>query len=467
VLFNSLSFVWFLGLVLALYYGLEHKWQNRLLLVVSYVFYAAWDWRFLGLIWFITLTSYLAGLVMGRSGNPAQRRAALATAAVACLLPLGFYKYYDFFILSFAHLISLVGLPASLPTLSIILPVGISFYTFQALGYVIDVYRRKQPPESDPLIFALYMAYFPHLVAGPIQRADHLIPALRSRRAVCRSDIGIGLELMLIGYVRKVAIADAVAPFVSACFTAPGDSGGLNLLLGLYLFAIQIYGDFAGYTDIARGMSRLMGINLMINFRQPYFSTSLQEFWRRWHISLSSWLRDYLYISLGGNRHGTIQTVRNLMLTMLLGGLWHGANWTFVIWGGLHGLYLSAERLLPGARAPEKDHWSWRILKTVVTFHLVVFAWLFFRADSLAAAGDYFAAMMHLGTRVQPHLLALTVFYCLLTAVIDYPLYQADAEIWPIRAEKWVAKGLSYGALAVVLLFLGETHAEPFIYFQF
>jgi alginate O-acetyltransferase complex protein AlgI len=457
----------FLGLVLALHYCREHKWQNRLLLVASYVFYAAWDWRFLGLIWFITLTSYGAGLVLGHSPNRAKRKVVLAGTAVACLLPLGFYKYYNFFILSFAHLLSVFGLSASLPTLSLILPVGISFYSFQALGYVIDVYRRRQEPEADLLIFALYMAYFPHLVAGPIQRADHLIPPLRNKRVVRRSDIDTGLELMLIGYLRKVAIADAIAPFVAACFATPPRTGGLNLLLGLYLFALQIYGDFCGYTDIARGVSQLLGIRLMLNFRQPYFSASLQEFWRRWHISLSSWLRDYLYIALGGSRGGTVRTLRNLMATMLLGGLWHGASWTFVIWGGLHGLYLSAERLLQGTRSSEQGHWSWKILKIVVTFHLVVFAWLFFRADSLAAAWNYLRAMSHLGSPIEFRLLALVVFYCLLIAVIDYPLYRADTEVWPIRTERWVARGLSYGALAVILLFLGETHAEPFIYFQF
>ena len=467
MLFNSVSFVLFLGLVLALYYCLERKWQNRLLLVASYVFYGAWDWRFLGLIWFITLICYVAGLVIGRSEDPAKRKAALATTAAACLLLLGFFKYYNFFILSFAHLISALGLSASLPTLSIILPVGISFYTFQALGYVVDVYHRPQAMEPDPLLFALYVAYFPQLVAGPIERADHLIPALRDKRVVRRSDIGAGLELMLIGYLRKIAIADAVAPFVTQCFTAPQDFGGLNLLFGLYLFTIQIYGDFCGYSDIARGVSKLMGIDLMVNFRQPYFSSSLREFWRRWHISLSTCLRDYVYIPLGGSRHGTALVIRNLMLTMLLGGLWHGANWTFVIWGGLHGLYLSAERLLQRARASEQERSPWKILKIGATFHLVVFTWLFFRADSLAAAGHYLAAMTHLGTPISAHLLALTVFYCLLTAVIDYPLYRADAEIWPIRAEKWVTKGLSYGAIAVILLFLGETHAEPFIYFQF
>ncbi len=467
MLFNSVSFLCCFGLVLALYYCLEQKWQNRLLLAASYAFYAAWDWRFLGLLWFITVTGYSAGLVLGRSKSPARRKAVLAATVVACLLPLGFYKYYNFFVLSFAHLVSSLGLPVSLPTLSLLLPVGISFYTFQALGYAIDVYRRRQEPEANPLLFALYVAYFPTLLAGPIQRANHLVPALRNKRVVRRSDVAAGLELLLVGYLRKIAIADAVVPLVNLCFAAPRDFGGLNLLLGLYLFAIQIYGDFCGYTDIARGMSRLMGIDLMVNFRQPYFSASTREFWRRWHISLSSWLRDYLYISLGGNRHGTARTIRNLMVTMLLGGLWHGASWTFVIWGGLHGLYLSAERLIPGARASDESRSPWRILRIVATFHLVVFAWLFFRADSLAAAWGYLAGMFRLGSPLAPSLLVVVVFYGLLTALIDYPLYRADAEVWPLPAQKWVAKGLSYGAIVVVLLFLGETHAEPFIYFRF
>jgi alginate O-acetyltransferase complex protein AlgI len=467
VLFNSVGFAVFLVLVLTLYYSLEHKWQNRMLLVASYVFYGAWDWRFLGLIWFITGVSYLAGLVIGRSESPARRRTALVTAAGTCLLLLGFFKYYNFFTLSFVHMTAMLGFSASLPTLRIILPVGISFYVFQALGYVIDVYRREYEPESNPWLFALYVAYFPQLVAGPIERADNLLPALRNRRTVSRSDIGVGLELMLIGYLRKIAIADAVAPLVNQCFTAPEESGGFNLLLGLYLFTIQIYGDFCGYSDIARGVSKLMGIDLMVNFRQPYFSMSVREFWRRWHISLSSWLRDYLYIPLGGNRGGTPKMIRNLMLTMLLGGLWHGANWTFVIWGGLHGLYLSAERLIHGAHPTENGRLPWRIVKTVVTFHLVVLTWLFFRADSLSAAIGYLTAMTHLGTPVVAPLLTATVFYYVFMVVVDYPLYKANTEVLPIRAERWIAKGLSYGTIAVILLFLGETHAEPFIYFQF
>jgi alginate O-acetyltransferase complex protein AlgI len=467
MLFNSISFVLFLGFVLALYHALEHKWQNRLLLVASYVFYGAWDWRFLGLIWFITLTSYFAGLIIGRSDSPARRKAALATAVVACLLLLGFFKYCNFFILTFAQAMAAWGLSVSLPTLSIILPVGISFYTFQALGYVIDVYRRRQEPESDVSTFALYVAYFPQLVAGPIERADNLIPALRAKRVVRRSDIAAGLELMLIGYLRKIAIADAVAPLVNNCFTTPEDFGGFNLLCGLYLFTIQIYGDFCGYSDIARGVSRLMGIDLMVNFRQPYFSASIQEFWRRWHISLSSWLRDYLYIPLGGNRHGRVKMMRNLMLTMLLGGLWHGANWTFVIWGGLHGLYLAVDRFMQWVRRPDTDRSRWRILKIAATFHLVVLTWLFFRADSLTAAWAYLTAMTNLGAPVIVRLPVITVFYYVLMVVIDYPLYKANTELLPIGSEKWFTKGLSFGAIAVILLFLGETHAEPFIYFQF
>jgi len=467
VLFNSIGFALFLVVVLALYYCLERKWQNHMLLAASYVFYGAWDWRFLGLIWFVTLVSYIAGLIIGRSASPAKRRGALAAAVATCLLLLGFFKYCNFFTLSFARVLSFLGLSASLPTLSIILPVGISFYTFQALGYVIDVYRRRHEPESDLWLFALYVAYFPQLVAGPIERADNLIPALRKKRTVSRSDIAMGLELMLIGYLRKIVIADAVAPLVNQCFTAPEQLGGFNLLLGLYLFAIQIYGDFCGYSDIARGVSKLMGIDLMVNFRQPYFATSIREFWRRWHISLSSWLRDYLYIPLGGNRGGTAKMLRNLMLTMLLGGLWHGANWTFVIWGGLHGLYLSADRLLHGSRVPKDSCLPWRILKIVATFHLVVLTWLFFRAESLSAATSYLVAMSHLGSPLAVRLLVITAFYFLFMAAIDYPLYKADTEVLPIRAERWLARGLSYGTLAAVILFLGEPYAQPFIYFQF
>jgi len=467
VLFNSIGFALFLVVVLALYYCLERKWQNHMLLAASYVFYGAWDWRFLGLIWFVTLVSYVAGLIIGRSESPAKRRVTLATAAAVCLLLLGFFKYCNFFTLSFARVLAFLGLSASLPTLSIILPVGISFYTFQALGYVIDVYRRRYEPQSDLWLFALYVAYFPQLVAGPIERADNLIPALRRKRTVSRSDIAMGLELMLIGYLRKIAIADAVAPLVNECFTAPEQLGGFNLLLGLYLFAIQIYGDFCGYSDIARGVSKLMGIDLMVNFRQPYFATSIREFWRRWHISLSSWLRDYLYIPLGGNRGGTAKMLRNLMLTMLLGGLWHGANWTFVIWGGLHGLYLSADRLLHGSQVPKDSRLPWKILKIVATFHLVVLTWLFFRAESLSAATSYLVAMTHLGSPLVVRLLVVTVFYFLFMAAIDYPLYKADTEVLPIRAERWLARGLSYGTLTAVILFLGEPYAQPFIYFQF
>jgi len=272
---------------------------------------------------------------------------------------------------------------------------------------------------------------------------------------------------MLIGYLRKIAIADAVAPYVSSCFSNPENSRGINLLLGLYLFALQIYGDFCGYSDIARGVSKVMGIDLMVNFRQPYFSSDIREFWRRWHISLSGWLRDYLYIPLGGSRHGTAATIRNLMLTMLLGGLWHGAAWHFVLWGGLHGFYLSIQRLLYGASEASGNTPRWKILKIVGTFHLVVFTWLFFRVDTLADAVTYLGAMLHVLTPLSGNLLVVTPFYYMLMMAVDLPLYKGNLEVLPLNAERWLARGLSYAGLVLLILYVGDTHAEPFIYFQF
>ncbi len=467
MLFNSFSFMVFLAIVLLLYYSLEHKWQNRLLLAASYVFYCVWDWRFLGLIWFVTLVDYLAAPALERAITPGRRKAILAGAVAANLAVLGFFKYANFFVASFSQVLSLLGIRESLPVLRIILPVGISFYTFQGLGYVIDVYRRRQDAEHDLLTFALYIAYFPQLVAGPIERAQNLIPALRRNRTVRVGNMTAGAELMLIGYLKKVAIADAVAPYVNACFSNPENWRGLSLLLGLYLFALQIYGDFCGYSDIARGVSKVMGIDLMVNFRQPYFSSDIREFWRRWHISLSGWLRDYLYIPLGGSRHGTLATIRNLMLTMLLGGLWHGAAWHFVLWGGLHGFYLSIQRLLSGTHETPGNASRWKILKIAGTFHLVVFTWLFFRADTLADAVSYLGAMLHVLAPPSKQLLVVTPFYYLLMMAVDLPLYKSGLDVLPLNAERWLTRGLAHAAIVLLILFVGDTHAEPFIYFQF
>jgi len=344
--FNSFVFLVFLALVLPCYYALSHKWQNRFLLAASYVFYGAWDWRFLSLLAASTLIDYHVAQALHQTSKLGRRRILLAVSVCANLGFLAAFKYFDFFVGSLSTLLVSLGLGELPWAIQVVLPVGISFYTFQTLGYTIDVYRRTQEPTRDFAAFALYVSYFPQLVAGPIERARNLLPRILNKRTVTPARIATGLQLMLMGYLKKTAIADAVAPYVDEIFAHPDQQSSLRLLFGLYLFAIQIYGDFSGYSDIARGVSRLFGIDLMVNFKQPYLSANITEFWRRWHISLSTWLRDYLYIPLGGNRKGKLNTYRNLMITMLLGGLWHGAAWGFVIWGGLHGLYLAVHKLI-------------------------------------------------------------------------------------------------------------------------
>jgi alginate O-acetyltransferase complex protein AlgI len=360
MLFNSFVFVLFLAIVLPVYYALSHRWQNRFLLVASYVFYGYWDWRFLGLLAISTVLDFALALLIAGTDSPRRKKRRVALSVVVNLGILGFFKYFDFFVDSAAVLLESAGLQANLPMLRVVLPVGISFYTFQSMAYTIDVYRGIQPPTRNLLDFALYVAYFPQLVAGPIERASRLLPQIQSPRRVGQAQWERGAQLILWGYVKKVAIADGLAPYADAVFRDPSSFSGLSLWLGVYCFAVQIYCDFSGYTDIARGVSQLLGIELMENFRQPYLSRNITEFWRRWHISLSTWLRDYLYVPLGGNRRGPAMQYRNLMITMLLGGLWHGAAWTFVVWGGLHGLFLATHKYMTrgrkiGQEAPARD----------------------------------------------------------------------------------------------------------------
>lgn len=344
MLFNTSTFAFFLFFVLSIYFFLSHRYQNLFLLAASYVFYAWWDYRFLALLLFSTVWDYFLGAALILAPTPARRKLLLILSLVGNLGLLGFFKYFGFFVTSAAHLLELLGFQPHLPVLHILLPAGISFYTFQSMSYVIDLYRGKIAPARSFLDFALALTFFPHLVAGPIQRADTLLRQIELPRLLTWNHFRTGLLLMLLGYFKKCAIADSLAPFVDRIFLHPERCSSFLLLLGLYFFAFQIYADFSGYTDIARGVSRLFGFELVINFNQPYFATSITDFWRRWHISLSTWLRDYLYIPLGGNRHGGLYTYRNLFITMLLGGLWHGASWTFVLWGGLHGLFLSLHK---------------------------------------------------------------------------------------------------------------------------
>jgi D-alanyl-lipoteichoic acid acyltransferase DltB (MBOAT superfamily) len=395
----------------------------------------------------------------------------LVIAVAINLSILGFFKYFNFFIDSAVRVLDLLGLPAASPALYILLPVGISFYTFESISYTVDVYRGNIKPAQKYLDYGLFIAYFPHLVAGPINRAGDFLPQIERPRTVNTHMVVTGVTLILIGLVRKVVIADAIGGQVDAAFANPATQSTPQLMLGIYLFALQIYCDFAGYSDIARGSSRLFGIEMMRNFNQPYFSTSITEFWRRWHISLSTWLRDYLYISLGGNRKGTFNTYRNLFLTMLLGGLWHGAAWTFVIWGALQGIFLIVDRLR-GVRVPlypEQVHqpWTWqRVVALVVTFHLVLLSWIFFRAPGLSGAIAYIQQLFSFsGMHELPMVLPAIIIPWLLVLLIDIPQYRTnDHEAilrWPTLARDMAVAGM------LLLVILGFGTRAPFIYFQF
>ena len=475
MLFNSLEFFVFLPIVLALYMVLPLRGQNAWLLLASYVFYGSWDWRFLGLILISTGVDYVVGLKLRDSTSPIGRKPLLAISVITNLGILGLFKYYGFFVGSCAALLEQLGLQANITVLQLVLPVGISFYTFQTMSYTIDVYRRRIEPTGDLLTFALYVAYFPQLVAGPIERAHHLLPMLQAKRRLRWLDLAVGFELILIGFFKKVAVADTLGPFVDARFVDPTLSSGLDLLITIYLFAFQIYGDFSGYSDIARGTSRLFGIDLMRNFNQPYLSQSITEFWRRWHISLSTWLRDYLYVSLGGNRRGIRRTYANLMITMLLGGLWHGASWTFVVWGGLHGLYLSVHKALlhfKGESAPVRDQRPLAsLLKILVTFHLVCLTWVFFRAPDFTIAAEMLTRILtwQAATGDLPALIPGQRILLLLGTLVLIDVWQAKRGDHAFMVSwHWVPRALGYAGLILITLTLGNLFDEvPFIYFQF
>lgn len=475
--FNSITYGIFLIVVLSLYYPLAHRWQNRLLIVASYVFYGWWDWRFLTLIAISTIVDYFAGRTIGKSENTTIRRAVLLISLCTNLGILGFFKYFDFFVDSFAELLSVFGFESHPTILAIVLPVGISFYTFQTMAYTIDVYRDRMKPVRNFADFSLYVCFFPQLVAGPIERAQRLLPQIQSPRKVSQKEVSEGCVLILFGLFRKVVIADSAAPFVNRCFENPLEYSSSGLVFGVWLFAIQIYCDFSGYTDIARGTARLLGFDLMVNFRQPYFSTSITDFWRRWHISLSTWLRDYLYIGMGGNRHGEFATYRNLMITMLLGGLWHGAAWTFVVWGGLHGIYLSVHKLmLKGMKVPGKvmNFGVFFLIKLFFVFNLVCLTWVFFRAQSLSNAFEYLGHLCSLtgpiidwsnpGKVLEPGLAFSLMAGALL--ILDIPVYRSENHTIVLHAP-WYIRSFLYSVAVVALLLFGGDNDIAFIYFQF
>jgi alginate O-acetyltransferase complex protein AlgI len=469
VLFNSIAFLCFLPIVLLGVSVLPLRVRNVFLLAASYFFYGSWDWRFLFLLFATTCVDFAAARQIVRARTPAARRGFLLLSLGTNLTVLGFFKYWNFFIGSAAQVLAALGVHASPWTLSVILPIGVSFYTFQSMAYVIDVYRGDMQPAARFRDYALAVAFFPQLVAGPIERISHLLPQLLAQEKPRPERIQVGLTLMILGFTKKVLIADLLAPEVDRIFSNPAHLSSGLLLRGAYCFALQIYGDFSGYSDIARGVSELLGVRLIKNFEQPYLSQSITEFWRRWHISLSSWLRDYLYISLGGNRRGAWKTYRNLMLTMLIGGLWHGANWTFVAWGGLHGAYLTVERWLGVGRA--RASWAragvidraGRIACMVVTFHLVTLAWIFFRAPNIGTALQYLRGILRLHDLAAvgpvPFVAALAVL------AIDVPQYVSGRHAVFMRLPWWV-QSPAYATLCLALILYGGSEV-PFIYFQF
>ncbi len=470
VQFATFMVVVFLGNWLLMQHPIRWRW---FILAASYFFYGFWDWRFTFLLAGVTVVNQFAATRIAAARTQAGRRFALTAALVASLGVLAFFKYYGFLVTSVANTLNSFGVEANLPLLEIILPVGISFFTFQAMSYVIDVYREKLAPGTW-LDVAVYLAFFPQLVAGPIVRGTEFLPQLHPPRDPRHLDSSRAFYLIFIGLAKKIVIADFIAStLVDPVFASPGLHNGLEILFAVYGFAVQIYADFSAYSDIAIGVALILGFRFPENFNAPYTATSIRDFWRRWHMTLSRWLRDYLYIGLGGSRRGRLLTYRNLMLTMLLGGLWHGAAWKFVVWGGLHGLWLALERAVTDRRrdrgiAPLPSTPLLRALQRLGTFHLVCLAWVFFRADSLSTAfsmiGRIFTAFEMSAPILTPAVL-LAIAVGIAAQYVPRPsVEQALALFSRLRP---ALQGVALAFTLMVIDALGPQGVAAFIYFQF
>ena len=482
MLFNSIDFAIFLPFVFLLYWFVVQKnlkLQNALIVVASYVFYGWWDWRFLSLILFSTIIDYIVGQRLRDEEKETKRKVLLSTSIIVNLGFLGFFKYYNFFLENFVSAFSLFGMQINANSLNIILPIGISFYTFQTLSYTIDVYKKKLEPTQDFIAFSAFVCFFPQLVAGPIERATNLLPQFYKKRTFQYCKATDGMRQILWGLFKKIVIADNCAEFANQIFNNSADMNGSTLVLGAIFFAFQIYCDFSGYSDIAIGTARLFGFNLMQNFAFPYFSRDIAEFWRRWHISLSTWFRDYLYIPLGGSRGSTLFKVRNIFVIFLVSGFWHGANWTYIFWGGLNALYFLPLMLFnknkenigivaEGKFLPSlKDAFS-----MLITFSLIVLAWIFFRAEDLNHAFNYISEIFSLSLFSFPSnfgggkallTLALIVVFMLIEWLQRDKQHTLDLSL--IRGGRYVRWGI-YLIIILAIISFGSQQQE-FIYFQF
>jgi alginate O-acetyltransferase complex protein AlgI len=470
MLFPTFDFLLFFLVVAAAMavLGTRFAAKKAVLVVASYYFYAQWDWRFCFLLAGSSIVSYLAGRLIGATAEQRQRRIILGIAVTLHLGLLGVFKYLDFFVLSANNLARLLGLEHELPFIEILLPVGISFFTFHGISYITDVYRGDVAVCRDPLDMLLYMSFFPQLVAGPIVRAAYFLPQL-ARPSTEPIPIAAALLLIIGGLFKKVVIANYLATgLVDPVFAAPTSYGGPDLLLATYGYAVQIYCDFSAYSDMAIALAALLGFRFPANFDQPYRAQRLREFWRRWHISLSTWLRDYLYKPLGGNRHGRLKTYRNLLLTMLLGGIWHGAGWKFVMWGALHGGGLAVERLIEPWLGRRSLTPAGKVVATLIVFHFVCFAWIFFRAEDFAMARLYIAG---LGAGWGDGLQQAGPFVVALIAIGMAGQFTPDALFERLAAGFARVPGWGLGAMAgtavALINALGPEGVAPFIYFRF
>jgi len=482
--FNSIDFAIFLPIVFLIYWLLAKKnlkWQNLWVVLASYLFYGWWDWRFLSLILFSTLVDYLVGIGLSKNENQTQRKVLLWTSILVNLGFLGFFKYYNFFIDNFTSVFSFFGSDIKPNSLDIILPVGISFYTFQTLSYTIDVYKRKLEPSRDLIAFSAFVCFFPQLVAGPIERATNLLPQFYKKRTFDYENAVNGMRQILWGLFKKIVIADNCAVYANMIFNQSADYSGSTLVLGALFFTFQIYGDFSGYSDIAIGTSRLFGFDLMRNFNYPYFSRDIAEFWRRWHISLSTWFRDYLYVPLGGSRGGIWMKIRNTFIIFIVSGFWHGANWTFIIWGTLNAIYFlpllltnqnrqHLETVAIGKLYPNIKE----LASILLTFGLTVFAWIFFRAENISHAMNYISEIFSYSLFDMPRFdemkkALLILFLVGIFMLIEWCNREHQFALENIKnlERKWL-RWLIYLLILSTIYFYGNfDEAVEFIYFQF
>ena len=475
MLFNSFDFVVFFIVVTGAYFALPHRFRWPLLLGASCFFYMAFIPVYIFVLFTTIIIDYFAGIWIEDTEDPQKKRRYMLMSVVSVCAVLFFFKYFNFFNENIAAVAAAFHWNYSIESLRIILPIGLSFHTFQSLSYVMEVYYVRQRAERHFGLYSLYVMYFPQLVAGPIERPQNMLHQFRERKVFDWARLGDGLSLALWGLFKKVVVADNLALYVDAVYNSSSHHNGTSLLLATYFFAIQIYADFSGYSDIARGVSRIYGIELMRNFETPYFSTSIPEFWSRWHISLSTWFRDYVYISLGGNRVSLPRNMFNLFVVFLLSGFWHGANWTFIIWGGLHGIYLivyriagrATRRLFPSVQQ-HKPILALQLVKVILTFHLVLLAWVFFRADSLATAGQILRKIVldHGSLFWDPTVIPQAL--CATAVLLSLDLFNRMTDYWSKQESFYVGFKMAY---AVALLFgvvlFGMDSGTQFIYFQF